>query len=70
MNYTDLVAVEAFAKKLKLNFPILLNPKDFTDRLINQHNEHAHKIIDLAVEVARIEFDLQAQKEAKHYGKS
>lgn len=67
MSHTELCAVEAFAKQLKGNFPILLRPKDFADRLINMHNEHAHKVIDLAIEGARLDFDIQARKEARHY---
>ena len=68
MTYTDLVAVERFAEKLKVNFPILLQPHNFSDRLINMHNEHTHKVIDLTVESARLEWELEVAKEASAHG--
>lgn len=70
MDYLNLVAVEKFAERLKINFPVLLNPKDFTDRMLNIANENTLRRIDLAVDWARLEFSEQAEKEAREYGKS
>ena len=68
MTHEQWVAVEKFAKNLKVNFPILLQPHNFFDRLINMHNEHTHKVIDLAVERARSEWELEVAKEASAHG--
>jgi hypothetical protein len=68
MGHQELIAVEQFAERLKIDFPILLRPKNFSDRIINISNEHLHKMIDLGVKRAKLEFDKQALKEAKHYG--
>lgn len=69
MNHLELIAVERFAKKLKIDFPILEKPKDFSDRITNMHNEHTHRIIDIELKNVRLDFDLEAAKEAKEYEK-
>ena len=68
MTYTDLVAVEKFAEDLKVNFPILLRPQSFSDRILNITNEAVHAKIDLALEVARDEFNKEVMKEASAHG--
>ena len=64
MSHLELVAIEKFAEKLKIDFPVLLHPKTFTDRLTNLQNEYTQKRIDLGVKEARFKFDKQANKEA------
>jgi hypothetical protein len=63
MGHLELVAIEKFAEGLKVDFPILLHPKTFDDRMMNTFYEHAIKMIDLEVKRARWEFDKQADKE-------
>lgn len=70
ISHLELIAIEKFANNLKINFPILLRPKDFTDRIMNIANEAALKRIDLAVERAKLEWDKEVLREARHYGKS
>lgn len=60
MNDNQLIAIEKFAERLKLNFPIRENPKDFSDRMMNIANEYATKQIDLAVDWAKLEHDREA----------
>ncbi len=64
MGHLELVAIEKFAEKSKIDFPVLLHPKTFTDRLTNLQNEYTQKRIDLGVKEARVKFDRQADKEA------
>ena len=61
MSNEELIAIEKFAARLKLNFPIILAPKNFTDRMMNVANEYAIKRIDLAVDWAKLEAEKQAQ---------
>lgn len=64
MSHIEYMAIERFVTSLKRNFPLIANPKDFADRIMNISYEHIHKLIDLQLEQAMWEFDREAEKEA------
>jgi len=66
---SEQIAIEKFATKLKLNFPILGHTRNFSDRILNITNDAVHTKIDLAVEAEQEEFCREAEKEVKEYGK-
>lgn len=69
MGHLEFIAVTKFAERLKIDFPVLLAPKDFADRMKNIFNEYAQKRIDLAVERVELERGKESLKEAKYFGK-
>lgn len=69
MTHLEFCAIKKFAKDLKINFPILLRPKNFTERIINLANEAAIKKIDLAIERAKLDWEIEVNKEVALHGK-
>jgi len=53
MNDQELQAVEKFANDLKLDFPIVLDAKDYGQRILNITNNLAIQKIELALIRAR-----------------
>lgn len=68
MTHEQFSAVEKFAEKLKTYFPIILRPKDFSDRVMNIASENSLRRIDMALEQAKWEFAEEEKRMAVYYG--
>jgi hypothetical protein len=55
MNNKELQAIEKFANDLKLRFPIIPNPKDYQEEILNITNNLAIQKIELELIKSRIE---------------
>lgn len=69
MTHLQIIAIEEFAKKLKIDFPVLLRPSNFEERITNIIYEQIHKRIDTVLEEERSEWEKAVKREAEENGK-
>ena len=68
MDNNELTAIEKFAENLRLDFPILAEPRGFTDEMTNLCSEYAQRRIDEALKKAREAWEAEVRQEVEAHG--
>lgn len=67
LSHPEYCAIEKFVSKLKLNFPLIENPRNFLERMEKLSNEHAIKLINMELDKARESWGIGVLQEAAQH---